>query len=134
MQYKNISESGIITRGFGTLDKVIINSHSSGTLKLFDGTEAGTQATTTLTSAGACVPASHGQTELTSSGAMVAGTHAVSVLTGNAVVAGNVVVIGSITYTARDTFTSGATAYEVLIGGSTEQFLVNLKKCNQWYK
>lgn len=126
-QFKNMSESGVVVRGFGSLGRITVNSHSSGTLKIFDATEAGAQATTTLTSSGACVPASHGQTELTSSGAMVAGTHAVSVLTGDAVVAGNVVVIGSITYTARDTFTSGATAYEVLIGGSTEQFLVNLK-------
>ena len=127
MNNKNISESGIVVRGFGKLGKVTINSHSSGTLKLYDGTEAGAQATTTLTSSGACVPASHGQNVLTSTGAMVAGTHAVSVLTGDAVVAGNVVVIGTTTYTARDVFTSGATANEVLIGGSTEQFLVNLK-------
>ncbi len=127
MNNKNITESGIVVRGFGKLGKVTINSHSSGTLKLYDGTEAGAQATTTLTSSGACVPASHGQNVLTSTGAMVAGTHAVSVLTGDAVVAGNVVVIGTTTYTARDVFTSGATANEVLIGGSTEQFLVNLK-------
>ncbi len=127
MNNKNITESGIVVRGFGKLGKVTINSHSSGTLKLYDGTEAGAQATTTLTSSGACVPASHGQNVLTSTGAMVAGTHAVSVLTGDTVVAGNVVVIGSITYTARDKFTSGSTAYEVLIGGSTEAFLANLK-------
>lgn len=45
-QYKNITESGIVNRGFGKLKSVIINSHSSGTLKLYDGTEGGAYATT----------------------------------------------------------------------------------------
>lgn len=122
----NITESGLVQRGNGTLRKVIINSHTSGTVKIYDGTEGGAAATSTLTSAGACAPATHAVNVLTSTGAMVAGSHATSVLTGDAVVAGNVVVIGDITYTARDTFTSGSTAYEVLIGGSTETFLANL--------
>lgn len=125
MKSVNITESGLIKRGTGIVKSVVVNSHSSGTLKLVDGLANGVVATTTLTSAGACVPASHGQTELTSSGAMVAGTHAVSVLTGDAVVDGNVVVIGSITYTAKDVIGG---AYEVAIGGSTETFLANLVK------
>lgn len=124
-QYLNKTESGLVKNTFGKLKKVIINSHSSGTLKLYDGTEGGVQASGILTSSGACVPASHGQTELTSSGAMVAGTHAVSVLTGDAVVDGNEVVIGTITYTAKDVIGG---AYQVAIGGSTETFLANLMK------
>lgn len=124
MNVKNITESGIIIRGSGKLGKVTINSHTSGTLKLFDATESGVQATTTLTSGGACVPASHGQTELTSSGAMVAGTHAVSVLTGDAIVAGNEVVIGTRTYTFRAI--PDTTLNEIGLGASTEAALANL--------
>ena len=127
LQYKNISESGVIVRGFGGLDRLTINSHSSGTVKIFDATEAGTQATATLTqSVGATVPASHGQTELTSSGAMVAGTHAVSVLTGDAIVAGNVVVIGTKTYTFKAIPDPTEAACEVGLGASTEEALTNL--------
>lgn len=123
-KYKNITESGIVKNGFGNLSGVIINSHSSGTLKLYDGIEGGAQATSTLTSSGACVPASHGQTELTSSGAMVAGTHPVSVLTGDAIVAGNVVVIGSRTYTFKEI--PDTSADEIALGASTEEALLNL--------
>ncbi len=36
MKYKNISESGLIESGIGELSKIIINSHSSGTVKIFD--------------------------------------------------------------------------------------------------
>ncbi len=121
-----ISESGLIKGEEGVLRGLTINATSSGTLVLIDGTEASGAATTTLTSSGACVPASHGQTELTSSGAMVAGTHAVSVLTGDAVVAGNVVVIGDITYTAR---LVPSVAYDVALGANTEAFLANLYAC-----
>lgn len=123
-KYKNVTESGIVKTGFGQLSKIIINSHSSGTVKLYDGTEGGAQATSVLTSAGACVPASHGQTELTSTGAMVAGTHAVSVLTGDAIVTGNVVVIGSRTYTFKAV--PDTTADEIALGASTEEALSNL--------
>ena len=94
MQYKNMSESGVVTRSFGKLSKLIINSHSSGTVKLFDAEQAGVQGTGTLTSSGACVPASHGANVLILTGASVPGSHPVSVLTGDAIVAGNVVVIG----------------------------------------
>ncbi len=122
-----VSESGIVKSGAGKVYGITVNSHSSGTIKLTDGLEGGAAATSVLTSAGACVPASHAVTELTSTGAMVAGTHAVSVLTADTVVAGNVVVIGSTTYTARNAIVGGGAAYDVAIGGSTEQFLVNLK-------
>lgn len=124
----NKTESGIIKQGHGYLRGVIINSHSSGTLKLLDATEAGANATGTLTSSGACVPASHGQTELTSSGAMVAGTHPVSVFTSSGVVvAGQTITIGTTVYTAVESLTSGSTAYAVLMGANAEAFLANLK-------
>jgi hypothetical protein len=120
---KVVTESQLLKSGKGVLKGILTTATSSGTLVVIDGTEASTAATTTLTSSGACVPASHGQTELTSSGAMVAGTHAVSVLTADAVVAGNVVVIGSVTYTARVVPT---VAYDVALGADTEEFLANL--------
>lgn len=124
----NKTESGPIKTGNGKLKGVIINSHSSGTLRLVDATEASVAASGVLTSAGACVPASHGQTELTSSGAMVAGTHPVSVFTSSGVVvAGQTITIGSTVYTAVESFTSGSTAYAVLMGANAEAFLANLK-------
>lgn len=119
-----VTESQLIKSGQGVLRSITTNATSSGTLVVIDGTEASTAASATLTSSGACAPASHGQTELTSSGAMVAGTHAVSVLTADAVVAGNVVVIGDITYTARAVPTA---PYDVALGVNTEAFLTNLK-------
>lgn len=122
--YKNISESGVVIRGEGKLGKVTVNSHSSGTLKIFDSVDAGAQATTTLTSSGACVPANYAVNVLTSTGAMVAGTHPVSVLTGDAIVAGNVVVIGTRTYTFRAI--PDTTLDEIGLGVSTEEALTNL--------
>lgn len=127
MNYKNITESGIVTSGFGKLNRVIINSHSSGTLKLYDGTEGGAQATSVLTSAGACVPASHGQNVLTSSGAMVAGTHAVSVFTSSGVVVdGQTITIGTTVYRAKEFLQQ---TYDVAMGANAEEFLANLKRC-----
>ncbi len=124
MNYKNISESGIVVRGGGKLNRIVANSHTSGTLVILDATGTGAAATTTLTSAGACVPASHGQTELTSTGASVPATHPVSVLTGDAIVAGNVVVIGTRTYTFRAI--PDTTLDEIGLGASTEEALTNL--------
>jgi len=124
-KYQNMSESGIVTRDGGELSKIIVNSHSSGTLTIYDAVEAGAQATTTLTSAGACVPASHGQNVLTSSGAMVAGTHAVSVFTSSgAVVEDETITIGSTVYTAKAIPTA---PYHVAMGANAEAFLANLK-------
>lgn len=40
--YKNISASALIETGQGTLQGVVINSHSSGTLKFWDNTSAAT--------------------------------------------------------------------------------------------
>ena len=76
-----VTESGLIKSGQGVLRSMTVPQTSSGTIALYDGTEASTAATSTLTSSGACVPASHGQNVLTSTGAMVEGTHAVTVFT-----------------------------------------------------
>lgn len=126
MKYQDITETTLLKTGAGKVGKVIINSHSSGTLKLVDGIYNGVAASGVLTSAGACVPASHGQTELTSSGAMVAGTHAVSVLSSSGTrIDGETVTIGTTVYTFKDALTG--TAYQVKIGATEEATLANLK-------
>jgi len=126
-KYANITESGLIKSGVGKVYGFVVNSHSSGTLALFDNTETGAAATTTLTSAGACVPASHGQTELTSSGAMVAGTHAVSVFTSSGVVVdGQTITIGTTVYRAKPVGNK-LQAYDVSMGANAQEFLANLK-------
>lgn len=122
---QSISESGLIKSGQGVLRGILTTATNAGTLVVIDGTEASTAATTTLTSAGACVPASHGQTELTSSGAMVAGTHAVSVFTSSgAVVDGQTITIGTTVYRAK---AIPVAAYDVAMGANAEAFLANLK-------
>lgn len=40
--YKNLSASAIVETGPGTLQGVVVNSHSSGTLKFWDNTSAAT--------------------------------------------------------------------------------------------
>ncbi len=125
-KYKNIVESSLIKTLFGKIKKIIINNHSSGVIQLYDGTEAGVAASSTLTSGGACVPASHGQTELTSSGAMVAGSHAVSVMTGDVIVDGNIMVIGTRTYTFKTTLSNNPSVVdEILIGANLTATLLN---------
>lgn len=116
--YRNITETALIKQAPGTVSGVIINSHTSGTLKLVDGFSAGVVATTTLTSSGAMVPADYAIGTLTS--------------TGTAVADGATVVVGatggtSITYTAK---TTPINAYEVAIGSTADgsAFLANLKK------
>ena len=79
-KYKNITASGVITTKKGVLGSVTVNSHTSGTLALIDGTEASVGASTILTSVGACVPAVHGLNILTQTG-NAAGSHAATVLT-----------------------------------------------------
>lgn len=146
-KFKNTTISGVVTTRPGVLNSVTVNSHTSGTLQFIDGLEKGTAATTTLTSSGACVPASHATSKLTSSGAMVAGTHAVTVFTGTAnfqegvkasailtsdqtqPTVGKVVVVGDVTYTfvalgAASTF--GATACNVPLGNNTAETMGNL--------
>ena len=40
--YKNLSASALIKTGKGTVQGIVINSHSSGTIKLWDNTSAAT--------------------------------------------------------------------------------------------
>ncbi|MFA6897240.1 MAG: hypothetical protein WCQ96_03070 [Patescibacteria group bacterium] len=122
----NVSESGLIMRGAGKLNGIVVNSHSNGTIKIYDALEASAAATGTLTSIGACAPASHATSKLTSSGAMVAATHAVSVLTGTENFADEeTVTVGETVYTMRDVLEE---AYDVKIGATLEASLANLKK------
>lgn len=120
MLSQNITETALICIGQGKVDKVIINSHTSGTLKLVDGFTNGVVATTTLTSGGAMVPADYAIGTLTSDATAVSD--------------GDTVVVGatggtSKTYTARTTLTN-VVANEVLIGSTSDgsAFLANLKK------
>ncbi len=41
-KYKNLSASGLVKTGSGTVKGVVVNSHSSGTLKFWDNTSAAT--------------------------------------------------------------------------------------------
>lgn len=116
MLNQNITETALVALGQGKVKKIVINSHSSGTLKLVDGLSNGVIATTTLTSAGAMVPADYAIGTLTSSG--------VNVSDGDTVICG---ATGgtSITYTFK---TAPIKAYDVLIGADAATSLANLKK------
>jgi len=125
----NTTESGLLISGQGQLKGLVINSHTSGTVKITDGTEAATAASSTLTSSGAMAPATHASATLTSTGAMVPASHAVSVFTSSGVVVdGQTITIGSIVYTAVSSLVSGSTAYSVLMGANAQAFLANLLK------
>lgn len=142
--YKNITESGVITTEGGKLVGLIINSHSSGTIALIDGTEPSVAADNDLTSTGALVAAFHGTTKLTSSGAMVPGVHASSILTSGGtnflddVKAGGVLTSDSTNVTAADTLTIGSVVYtfraaadmndstDILIGADAEDTILNI--------
>jgi hypothetical protein len=109
-QFKNITESSLIKQGSGFVKGVIVNSHTSGTLKLVDGLSNGVVATTTYTSTGSCVPASHAVSELTSDATNVAD--------------GDTVTINTTVYRFKDTFLQ---PYDVKIGASAAISLDNLK-------
>ena len=131
--YKNMSASGAIKSGAGELLGVVVNSHTSGTIRINDGTTAttvGTKATGTLTMNTVIVPAVHGVSRLTSSGAMVEAVHGSSTLTPNTIANGNVVNIGNVTYVARTAAAFTNAPYEVSMGvgaGTDAEFLDNLK-------
>lgn len=98
MQYKNISASTQIKTGTGVVTGVIVNSHSSGTVRLNDGT----------------------------SGTTSAGVVASQTLTTTDVfTAGETITLGDVTYTIVDAL-SGA-KNEVLKGASAAATLDNLK-------
>lgn len=40
--YKNLSASGLVVTGSGKVDGIVVNSHTSGTIKLWDNTSAAT--------------------------------------------------------------------------------------------
>jgi hypothetical protein len=118
--YKNMSASGQIASGAGQLKGVIVNSHTSGTIRINDGltgTTAGVKATQTLTMSDVIVPASHANATLTSTGACVPASHATSKLTTNAPVAGNTVTLGGVIYKA-------------VLALSTAPFEVIYTRCN----
>ena len=120
----NISQSQIIKSGKGSIKGIVVNSHTSGTLKVIDGEDNGASASAVLTSAGACVPASHGQNILTSTGASVPASHAVSVFTSNGVVVdGQTITIGTKVYRAK---TVPMQVNDVNRGADAEAFLANL--------
>lgn len=124
----NITDTGLVKSTNGKLKGVVINSHSSGTLKLWDTASQFTPvpATATLTSTGALVAGTHATSEIVSSGAMVAGTHAVNVFTSSGVVVDTqTITIGTTVYTA--TASTPTAAYQVYMGANAEAFLTNLK-------
>lgn len=110
-KYANITESSLIKSGEGELSSIIINSHSSGTVKIIDGLSDGVKASGTLTSTGACVP----------------GSHATSVLTSDAtnVDDGDTVTVGSTVYRFK---TTPIQAYDIKIGANAEASLASLAK------
>lgn len=113
---KNITETQLVKLGAGEVYGVVINSHSSGTLALYDGVDntAGAAATGTFTIDTALTPAKFPESVLTS--------------TGTAPADGDTVTIGSRVYTYKTALSTGPTvAYEVLIGASAAAALDNLK-------
>lgn len=110
-QNKNISESSLIKYGAGTVAGIVVNSHTSGTIKVLDGLSNGVVATTDLTSSGAMVPADYATNTLTSDATNVA--------------AADTVTINTTVYTFR---AAPTLAYEVLIGADAATSLANLKK------
>jgi hypothetical protein len=140
-----VTESGVVKSGDGEIKGIIVNSHTSGTLKIVDGTTDAVAALGTFSSTGALAAGSHANTEIASTGASVAATHASGTLTVSGatnfkdavkasavltsdntnVTAGKVVVIGDITYTFRVT---PAAAYDVKIGTDAADTMTNLFK------
>lgn len=142
-----ITDSGIVKRGMGKIKGCVVNSHTSGTLKLLDGLESSAvAATSTLTWANAgssLVSGKHGASTITSTGASVAATHATGTLTvsggvnfKDAVAAsgvvtsdettvsdGDVIALGSIEYRFK---TTPVQAYDVAIGSSAADNMINL--------
>lgn len=145
----NITNSGIVLTGQGKLKGLVVNSHTSGTVKIYDGLEASVVAVGTITqSVGAATPASHATSALTSTGAYVPGTHAVTVFTKSSAqfldatkasailtsdqtqpTATKVVVLGGTTYTFTalgGASTRTATAVSVPLGNTCAETMNNL--------
>lgn len=127
-KYKRVTDTQVVKTLPGKLAGLVVNSHSSGVIKLTDGLEGGAAATSDLTSSGASVPADYAVTELTSTGASVPGSHAVTVFTmTGVVVADQTITIGTTVYTAKASVDQNSSAYDVYMGANTAEFLDNLK-------
>ena len=114
-KYKNITESTLLKLGQGVVKAIIVNSHTSGTVKLIDGLSDGVLASGTLTSSGASAPADYAVSTLTSTGVNATD--------------GDTIVVGATGGTSR-TYrlkTTMAQAYDVQIGASASATLDNLK-------
>jgi hypothetical protein len=99
-KYFNTTASGQVKTGAGTLYGVIVNSHTSGTLRFNDGTSTTTSA----------------------------GVKATQVLTASDVFTdGETVTAGDVTYTIVDALSSPAVKNEVLKGANAAATLDNLK-------
>lgn len=109
--FKNLTETQLIKLGAGSISGVIVNSHTSGTLKLQDGVDgtAGANAFSTLTTSG-IVYAKFPESTLTSNATNVSD--------------GDTVTIGAIVYRFKTTM---AAAYDVAIGASAAVSLDYLK-------
>jgi len=109
--YTNKTESTVITKEPGVVYGVVVNSHTSGTLELTDGEQAGAvEASGTLTSSGASAPAVYGTSTLTSDGTNFD--------------ADDTITIGAVVYKFVVT---PAAANDVKIGASAAVSLDNLK-------
>ncbi len=109
--FRNITESGLVTLGTGKVHGVVVNSHTNGTIKVYDGVDntAGARATSTLTTSG-IVYAKFPESTLTSDATNVTDADTVT--------------IGSVVYRFKNT---PALAYDVQIGASAAATLDNLK-------
>lgn len=116
--FDNDTTSHLVKDGPGKVFGILVNSHTSGTLKLADGTsgndETSDKATGVFTISGAVAVADYAKNVLTSVGTVIED--------------GARIGIGTITYIAKTTLTGAAN--EVLIGGVADgsAFLANLKK------
>ena len=112
--FDNDTTSHLVKTGVGKVYGVIVNSHTSGTLRLDDGIdgndETANPATATLTMSGAIAPAVHAQSVLTSDTTNVSD--------------GATVTIGAVVYRFKDT---PDTAFDIQIGTDAETSLANLK-------
>jgi hypothetical protein len=129
-QYDNLTESNLVKLGVGKVYGVVVNSHTSGTLKLMDGVDdtAGAQATGILTiSGGSITPAKFAESVLTASSNFLDAISASGVLTSDETnpAEDETVTIGSTVYRFRDTL---AQAYDVKIGVDADTTLANLVK------
>lgn len=110
VKYMNATESQSVKGDSGAVYGIVVNSHTSGTMKLIDGFSNGAAATTVLTSSGALVAADYSTMTLTSDATNVSD--------------GETVTLNSTVYRFK---TTPAQAYDVTIGASASATLDNLK-------